>query len=231
MIIVGAILLFQKNRATAKMEQAQRELKMEKIRGDALEQVSSGYYRKLLADTLTKKELKKLAEEIVELKGRKPISITKTIIQPIEVSKNTDIVEVNNDSIYIEDYYPSRENSFLKYTNRLSIENEKGFSKFKFDTISLKQVVTRKDDGLYQIDFVGPEFLEVKSLNIQTEPIDKEEDKKDNFGTLLGVNYGKNVVDDREFIGVNAYLRIRKFYIGIGATSNSDITGGVKVEL
>jgi hypothetical protein len=228
LIVISGVFWFQKRLAEKKVFQAQQELRVEKIAQDSLVKISDGYYQKLVADTLTGKQLKDLAEEIIELKNRKPIYVTKTIIQPVEVLKETDNITVEKDSVFIEDYYPSKEKPFLKYTNKFSLITEKGTSNFKFEPITLKEVVTEKEDGFYQIDFKGPDFLEVQSINIQTEPIIKY--RADNWGTLIGVEYGKNLDTNLNMFEINAYQRYKKFYVGIAVSSNKDLKGGIKIE-
>lgn len=183
----------------------------------------------MVADTLTQKQLEKLAAEVTELKNRKPVSVTKTIIQPVRIEKEVDSISSKGDSIFVEDYYPNKTNPFLRYTNRLSLTTLKGESDFLFSPINLSQVVTKKEDGLYQVDFKGPDFLEVKSLDIQTEP--QLEPVKDNWGTLIGIEYGKNLDSNKNVFGVNVYERYKKFYLGGSITTNKDFMGGLKIEL
>lgn len=229
-VLCGALIfLWIRNQQKEKeLLKEKSKYKIEIIKKDSLQKVSDGYYRKLIADTLTKQQLKKLAEDIVELKNRKPISITKTIIQPVEIRKETDSISIEKDSVFIKDYYPNKENPFLKYTNRFSLISQKGISNFAFDTISLKQVVTKKEDGLYQIDFKGPDFLELKSIDIQTEPL--LEPVKDNWGTLIGIEYGKNLSSQENLFGINVYQRYKKFYLGVSVDTKENLKGGFKIE-
>lgn len=226
--VITAIFWFQKNAAQKREFQAQQEIRKERIKQDSLVKLSDGYYQKLVADTLTQKQLKDLAAEIVELKNRKPVSVTKTIVQPVRIEKETDSIGIENDSVYITDFYPNKDNPFLKYTNRFSLTSQKGISNFDFSAITLDQVVTKKENGLYQVDFKGPDFLELKSLDIQTEPM--IEPVKDNWGTLIGVEYGKNLETDVNIFGINAYQRYKKFYFGGSVNTNSDLMGGIKFE-
>lgn len=226
--VIALVFWIQKNKAQNETFQAKQEIKRRTIAEDSLLKLSDGYYQKLVADTLTKKELKRLAEDIIELKNRKPVSVTKTIIQPVEIRKETDSVSVTKDSVFIEDFYPGKDNSFLKYTNRLSLTTQQGISNFDFQSITLTNVVTKKENGLYQVDFKGPEFLELKSLDIQTEPVIQP--VKDNWGTLIGLEYGKNLDSDENIFELNAYQRYKKFYIGGGVSSNKNIKGGFKIE-
>lgn len=228
LIIISGIFWFQKRSAQKREFQTQQLIRKKTIAEDSLVKLSDGYYQKLVADTLTKQQLKKLAEDIIELKNRKPISVTTTIIKPIEVLKETDSIKIVKDSVYIEDFYPKKDKPFLKYTNRFSLKTQKGISTFKFDSIKLTQVTTKKENGLYQIDFKGPDFLELQSVDIQTEPI--LEQVKDNWGTLIGLEYGKNLDSNNNIFEINAYQRYKKFYLGGSISSNKNIKGGIKIE-
>lgn len=227
--LISILLWIQNTRMKNKLQAAKSEARTYQIEKDALVYLQDGLYKKLVADTLTRKELEKLAKEVVDLKNRKPISITRTIIQPEKIIKETDSIIRKGDSIFIEDYYPQKEDYFLKYTNRLSIENKKGQSNFDWGDIELKQVVSKKPNGLYRVDFKGPDFLKLKSLDIQTEP--EKIIEKDRLGILVGAEYGKNLTTDQQFFEANLYQRINKFYIGGSVNTNLDFSAGIKVEL
>mgnify|MGYP003654526179 FL=1 len=219
---------FKLQKVEARAFQAEQIVRKQVISKDSLKKISDGYYQKLVADTLTSKQLTDLAAQITELKNRKPISVTKTIIQPIEVLKETDNIVVEQDSVFIEDYYPKKENAFLKYNNRFSLKTQKGKSTFKFAPIVLNQVVTKKDNGLYQVDFKGPDFLELKSIDIQTEPMAPQ--KVDNWGTLVGVEYGQNLETSTNIYGINLYQRYKKIYLGASFNTDNSVKGGIKIE-
>ena len=229
LIIFISFLIIKNNQFKSDLFKEREANKIEQIKGDSLKKISEGYYQKLIADTLTKKQLKELAAEIIELKNRKPVSVIKTIIQPVRIEKETDSILVDKDSVYIIDYYPNKDNPFLKYTNNFSLINNKGISNFDFNTINISQVVTKKQNGLYQVDFKGPDFLQVNSLDIQTEPIVSP--IKDNWGTLIGVEYGKNLENKTNLLELNIYQRYKKLYIGASISTNKDIKGGIKIEL
>ncbi len=182
-----------------------------------------------MADTLTKRQLNNKIDSLVNLKGSIPKSITKTIIQPQKIVKVIDTIYVKNDSIYLEDFYPNKQNPFLKYSAVFNTDNKENSSNFEFQPVTLTHVVSKKEDGLYQIDFKGPEFIDVNSLSVQTEPIEKT--KKDNWGTLIGIEYGKKVESKQDIIRVDAYRRYKKVYFGGGITTSKEITGGIKIEL
>tara|TARA_R110000868_G_scaffold74337_2_gene214910 strand:- start:30835 stop:31560 length:726 start_codon:yes stop_codon:yes gene_type:complete len=229
LILSVGILWIQKSRAKNQVFQTQQELRKKTIAQDSLVELSDGYYQKLVADTLTAKQLKKVTSELVELKRRKPISVTSVVAAPKSIKKDVDKVVVEKDSIFVEDYYPDKLKPFLKYTNRISVKTEKGKSEFKFNKIKLTQVVTKKENGLYQVDFVAPEFLDVSSIDIQAEPMKEKE--KDNWGTVIGVEYGRNLDSNRDVFGVNLYKRYKRISIGAGIDSDKTVKGGVRIEL
>ena len=233
-ILIGALLIiivllwWKNNKTTKEKFQAQQELRKKKIAQDSLVKLSNGYYTKLVADSLTQKQLKKQAEKIIELKGRKPITVEKIVVVPEYIEKPTDNIETKKDSLFIESYYPKAENPFLKYTNRISLVHNKGKEKFKFYPITLDKVITEKEDGLYQIDFKGPEWLTVESMDIQSEPMAKE--PKDNWGTLVGFEYGRALDIEEDIFEINIYQRYKKFYIGGAISSNKNLKVGLKFE-
>lgn len=228
LIVVIAILWYQMNQEKKQKFQAQQELRKEKISQDSLVKLSNGYYTKLIADSLTRRQLKEQAEKIIELEGRKPIIVEKIVVIPEYIEKPTDDITVKEDSIYIEDYYPSKQNPFLTYTNTLSYTNQEGISKFNFSSITLGKIITQKKDGLYRVDFKGPEWLVVESIDIQAEPLTKE--TKDNWGTLIGFEYGKTFNIEEDIFEINIYQRYKKFYIGGAISSDKNLKVGLKFE-
>lgn len=228
LVAMIAILLVRGEIQKKKLEKTQLEVRKWKIKQDSLLKLSDGYYRKLVADTLTKNQLKKLAEDIIELKGRKPVVVQNVTFVPKEVEKLIDDVVVKNDTAYIEDYYPSKESPFLKYTNKFSISNQKGFSKFKFNPVDLAIVLTQRDDGIFEADIKGPEFLNFTNVDIQAIPLTPP--SKDNFGWLFGVGYGKDFNTNENFFDIDIYARIKRFYIGGGVTTSGMAKGGIKIE-
>lgn len=227
LLVIIALLWFKNNNLQKQRFQAQQEIRKKTLSNDSLT-FYKGVYSKYVADTLTRGELKKLAAQILDLQNRQPISVTKTIIQPVEIRKETDSVRIEKDTVYIKDYYPNKGNPFLTYTNNFSIKDTLGRSTFNFSPIALSQVITKKENGLYQVDFKGPDFLELKSLDIQTEPM--EAIRPDNFGILIGADYIKDITENQQHLGINSYIRYKKFYIGAGATTQGSLNAGIKVE-
>lgn len=223
------VILWTKNEKIKKQKfLMQLEARKTKLSSDSLLIISEGHYQKLVADSLEIGELKSIIDSVIDLNGRTPKTITKTVIKPIEIIKYVDSTRIKNDSIFITDYYPDKETSFLKYTNRTSLATQKGKSKFNFSPITLNHIVSKKNNGFYTVDFVGPEFIEVESLDMQAEYLPAEE--KDNWGTLIGVEYGQNLENQTNIFEINAYQRYKKFYFGGAVSTNKDLKAGIKIE-
>lgn len=182
----------------------------------------------MVADSLNKQQLKDLVKENFKLKNTKPKIIEKIVFKIKEVEKPTDQVNIENDSIYIEDYYPDKENFLIKYINKTSITNQKGISKFNFNPFEITGVISQREDGIYQFDLKVPDYVKIGKIDIQAIPI--EEVKVDNFGYLFGVGYGQNIETKENFININSYIRYKKFYVGLEATTQGNLLGGIKVE-
>ena len=232
LILVGCLIISNHVNKKAK-EKAQIELRTEKLRGSSLEKLSEGYYRKLVADSLTKKELIKLSKEIIELKGREPVVVQKIKFIPKPKEKKIDTVKKEKDSIFIVDYYPSKENSFLKYTNRFSTKTQTGNSKFDLNSIDIDIVMTQRKDGMFEANIKTPKFITVQNVDIQSIPLIYNQPKKDNYGILVGINYGKNLNSNnsRQFLELDSFIRYKKIYLGGGINTRGDVKAGIKVEL
>lgn len=211
-----------------KIKEAQRKENIVKIKQDSLQKLSDSLYQRLVADTLSERQIKDLTKEIVDLKGIKPETIIKIITKIKEVEKSTDSVSIKQDSIFIEDYYPKKENYLIKYINKTSLTNTKGVSKFEFNKFQITGVISEQSDGLFIFNLKTPEFIEVGGIEVQSLP--KETIKKDNWGYLFGAGYGQNINSKESFININSYIRYKKFYIGLEATTQGNLLGGIKVE-
>lgn len=128
----------------------------------------------------------------------------------------------------MENYYPKKENYFIKHTSKLNIKDFKGTSKFDFNNIKIEGVILEREDGLYDFDLKVPDFIEVGEIDIQSLP--KQQKKIDNWGYLVGVSYGQNLNSQINFINLNTYIRYKKLYIGIEGSTDGSLSGGVKVE-
>jgi len=205
---------------------ANRKLEISK---DSLVQVNDTQFRKLVADTLTKKQLRKKIDSLgFELDNVEPKIVYQIKYVPKEIEKPTDEVVVEEDTVKIDSYYPQKENYFMRYQNTISLKDGVGLEKWTPKPISLSGVISQRDDGIWTADFQTPDWLDIESVDIEAVPLDIP--KKDRFGWLIGASYGKDFQNNTEYLRLSTGIRVDKFYIDVGASTNSTIDGGIKYE-
>ena len=210
------------------IEEANRSVRMEKLRADKLEVISSTQARKLVADSLTQRELERLVKELGIALDAKPKIVWKTKFIIKEIEKEIDGIVVDSTSISVDDYFPQKENYFIRYQNRIDLLEGKGKSNWSFNPIEISGAISQRRDGIYTIDFKAPEFLQIESIDVQATPLDTP--KVDNFGFLLGGGAGYDFRSQEVYGRLSGDIRIKKFYIGVGAGTNQTVDGGVKFE-
>ena len=73
-----------------------------------------------------------------------------------------------------------------------------------------------------------PDFMKIGTIDIQALP--QRVYKKDNWGYLFGVEYGRDLNTNINLININSYIRFKKFYIGGQFNTNNSYSYGIKIE-
>jgi hypothetical protein len=219
-----------------KLAKVNLELRKEIIKGDSLTIIKDGLYTKLVADTLTKKQLRKKIDSL-DLELENPKVITEIVFVPKYIEKEIDGIVVKDSIIDIVDNYPTKESPFVTYKATIDVKKGTGVGSFKFTPIKMDLAIGQNKDGTYKLNTKVPDFISVSSVNVVALPMDTELDpKKDNFGVLFGLGVGTNLdkvydlYEEDLFFKASVDLRIRKFYIGVEAATNKTVSGGIKVE-
>lgn len=209
-------------------EEVKTELRKLQIKNSELIEIREGLYTKLVADTLTIRELNKLNDSLnLELKDPKEVVVVKwkykESISPI------DNVEVTDSIVKITDYYPNKEDRFITYSGEVNKNTESGVGNFKFETQELKLGIGQNKDGTYSVNTGVPEYLKITDIDVRSLPIEKV--KSDDFGWLLGASIGKDLKDAENYLKVSAGIRYKKIYLKAGAGSNGTTEVGIDIEL
>lgn len=211
-----------------KIEEKATELREYRIKNNTLVKISEGYYSKLVADTLTKKELREKVRSL-ELEVENPIIVEVIKFVPKEIDTEIGEVEVLNDTIRQTDYYPQKEDYYVKYSSKTNIKTEKGVGNFSFQPQEFKLAIGQKEDGTYEVKTRLPEYFEITGLDVQALPMTPK--KKDNFGILLGGGYGQNLTTKEEFLNIQAGVRYKKTYFFLNGGTNNTLNGTLTFEL
>ncbi|AGO47592.1 structural protein [Cellulophaga phage phi4:1] len=208
-------------------QEAERMEQIRLVRNDKLREINKGYYEKLVADTLTKSEMREKIKELgIDLKNAQLAQ--KIVFVPVD--KKTVITEVvkTDTTLTFEDYYPQKDNFFVKHTTGYNTKTNVALGEFNFNPITLALGIAQQSDGTYKVATKLPEFFKINSIDVQSLPLTPV--KKDVFGVLVGVDYVQPLHREGFDIDINSYIRINKVYIGGGYRTDNTLKGGFKIE-
>lgn len=211
--------------------QEEREAKKEAfIKNDELKKVADGWYQKYVADTATTKELEKLVDSLQVIVDNPKGGGTITI-RPTDTIQVTDTVIVNNTTKKVEiiDYYPNKENYFLKYSNNFYIgDSTKGTSKFEWTPINV-DVIISEVGGKFKADFQVPSYVNIDNVEIRATPMSVHK-SVDRVGYLLGGDWGNDLTTGTNYIEVGGGIRFMKLYGLIEFNTLNQVEFGLKYE-
>lgn len=185
-----------------------------KIENDSLRQVSETQYKKLLDDRFTKKELKNIIDSLGLEMIKNPNTVIITEVEIREVTKTADKIVNVDGKIEVEDFYPSKEDPFVRYTLRDTTSN------FKFYPFEVSMVVSENKDGTWQVDSKVPEFMKINRIDAMAQP--KKTERKRPF--IAGAGFTR--YPDKNSFEVSAGVKLNNFFI-MGST-NTEGGYGVK---
>ena len=209
-----------------KVEDANDKIRNTTIAADSL-RLENGIYKKLVADTLEIKELKELVKEL-QIKVENPIIVERIVVKPADTVKDIDSIYINEGKAIITDFYPNKDNYFVRYQNEFTLENPKGKSEWKFNELPIDIVIGEKEDGTFEANLKAPDFIKVGKLDVSGIRI--KPDKVDNFGVLLGAGYGKDFGTGTDYLEVGGGMRFKKTYLILEGNTNKQADIGLKFE-
>lgn len=210
-----------------KLEEARIELRKERIKNDTLVKLAPGVYSKLVADTLTINELNNRLKEL-EIKLENPTIIQNITFEPEEKDTEITEVEVDNDTIKQTDYYPTKENYFVKYSSKTNTKTQQGVGNFSFNPQDISLAIGQKEDGTYEVKTKFPDYFNITNLDVQSLPMTPN--KRKDFGWLLGAGYGQNLTTKEEFLNIQAGIRYKKTYFTLNGATNNTLNGTLTFE-
>lgn len=232
LILAGIAIAFSAFKITQviadkKLKEEQVKLRKELIKNDSLIKINKGLYTKLVADTLTIKQLKKKSDSL-ELELKNPKVVVHTVYKFKEVEKPIDGVVVKDSMVELTDAYPDKENPFISYIANINLITGEGIGKFTITPLSISLGIGQNPDGTYRLNTKVPDFMTISSIDVQALPMELSE--PDNFGWLVGAGIGKDFRDNSNYLTLSAGIRVKKVYLeAIGAT-NQTISAGFKFE-
>ncbi|MDC7251049.1 MAG: hypothetical protein PQJ49_14160 [Sphaerochaetaceae bacterium] len=232
-ILLGIFSIIQSFRVKEAQDTV-KEYKTAIIESDSLRKTQDGRYQKLVNDLNTKSEINKALKEnnkelyeLLKEERKKPISYT--IIQA-EPEAKIDTIPLNNEVkdgltfTSFEDFYPQKENYFMKYSGTLTDSSVVG--KWDVSKFDIGIVISEKRKGIYEADLDAPDWFNVKSLEVNSLPL--ENLSPDNFDWLLGGSAGYNFLDQYPVFEIETGFRIKKSIFSIQGNTNKELKAGYK---
>ena len=184
-IFIGAalvIIIFLAWQARLSQNKALEEtdaLKKSIIASDKLVKEADGRYAKLVNYYNSEKDLKNQLKDqnrelytVIKDQGERLLSITNTIVSLD--SKVTEgfgsLDEVDTNKIIVALRYPSKEDPFVFWDGWLNRNTAQYNGEFTFGKLPIQIVVTEDSRGLWKHRIVGPEWLKVDSLQVNSLP-------------------------------------------------------------
>ncbi len=224
------IMQFNKCSSDKEKDKLKAELHAQILRGDKLKKISDTQYEKLVADTLTKKQLKHVVDSL-GIAVKNPLIVTKIVYQQKTVEKDVDGIVVKDSVVNVEDYYPSKEKQTIKYTSKIDLKTSKGTSKFEFKPQSMDLVVSQEDNGLWKATFkTDNEFVNINSVDVLALPSVTKEVVTNNWGTLGGLKYNTSMSDKSSSLEVLGGIRYKKVNVIGSASTNKELGVGLILE-
>lgn len=237
LIILLIIIIFLGWRINATQnanEDAQDALKKSIIMNDSLTKEADGRYAKLVDYYNSEKDLKnelkesnKKLYEVIKKENEKILSLTNAIItlQGVvnEGFANFDPNDSNKINLALK--YPNDKEPFINWNG--SIDKRSAFYKgeWTFGKLPLHIVLTEEQRGLWKSRLIGPEWLKVDSMTINSLPpkdFDNDQLKKLQFfvggGYIKSLSNGSNAVSVGGGVSYNGHHNLL-----LQATTNQEV--------
>jgi hypothetical protein len=202
------------------------------IDADKTTKEGDGQYAKLVDYFNTEKELNQQLKnqnkelfDLIKKQDEKLLMINNTVISmKQEIAEGFgNINEEDTNLIDIKLTYPNEGDTFITWDGYVNRNNAFYSGNWEFGKLPLQVIMTETDRGLWKSRLVGPEWLLVDSIEVNSLPLPTIE-KKSNFGLFLGGGY----VNSFDPNGVNSVsigggIKFKDHRLLINATTNKEI--------
>lgn len=220
------LVLFIQIRSCRKLNEKQKLIenyKLELIKSDSLREESDGVNKRLVNNLNTEKELRdklknenKILYKNVRNSNSRILSLT-SLVATLKSKRDTVYLDSSNvleKEINFSSFYPKKDSWFIEYSGKYIFSNNSLISSWDFKELKIDLVLTEKTKGIWETSLIGPEFLSINSLKVNSLPEEKfnsvyspkirakwgvgiNTDFRSEFGKtdlklMLGFEFGKN---------------------------------------
>jgi len=234
-VVIIVLLLF----GWVKYNQMQKELRDEIdnanktiLSMDKTTKETEGQYAKLVNYFNSEKDLNRQLKEqnedlykLIKEQDERLLMINNTIVT-LEDKMMEGFGTINKDDtnkIDLKLNYPDKENSFITWDGFVNRKTAFYKGEFSFGKLPLQIVMTETDRGIWKSRLIGPEWLIVDSMEINSLPLPSPE-KVSNFSLMFGGGYQKSFntsITDALSLGFGA--QYKKHILLLDANSNRQV--------
>jgi len=234
-MVLVVILLFMSwdsHRKQKKLQEKIEEGNKMIIKMDKLTKEDDGQYAKLVNYFNTQKDLNNQLKEqnkdlykLIKKQDERLLMINNTVITLRSEMSNGfgSINQADTNLIDLKLNYPSEGDNFISWDGVVNRKNAFYSGEWKFGKLPLQMIMTETDRGIWKHRIIGPDWLIVDSMEINSLPLPTVEKPK-NFGLLFGGGYIHSFnsnLPNAVTVGVGA--RFKSHNLIINGTSNQQL--------
>lgn len=237
LVILLVIIIFLGWRISSINENSddvQESLKKSIIMNDSLTKEADGRYAKLVNYYNTENDLKNQLKEsnkelynVIKKENEKILSLTNAVITlqgaVSEGFGKKDPLDSNKINLTLK--YPNDKDPFINWNG--SVDKKSTFYKgeWSFGKLPLQVVLTEEKRGIWKSRLVGPEWLKVDSMTINSLPAQEYDNKEErNLQFLIGGGYIGSLSNSNNAVNISGGVNLfRKHFIMLNATTNKEL--------
>jgi len=234
-IVIIVLLLF----GWVKYNQMQKELRDEIDSGnrvilsmDKTTKESQGQYAKLVNYFNTEKDLNKQLKEqnedlfkLIKNQNERLLMINNSIVT-LEGKMTEGFGSINKDDtnrIDLKLDYPNKDNSFITWNGFVNRKTAFYKGEFSFGKLPLQIVLTETERGIWKSRLIGPEWLIVDSMDVNSLPLPTPE-KINNWGIFFGGGYQKSFNNNiTDAFSLSLAAQYKRHMLMLDATTNMQL--------
>jgi hypothetical protein len=210
------------------ISQAQRDI----LAADRLKKDDDGQYSKLVNFFKTQKELnEQLKKQNIELyeritnQGERLLMINNSIISLKNEISQGDVEPdpVDSSIIKLDLKYPNSSESFINWNGKIHTKNLTYLGEWKFGKLPLQVILTETSKGMWSSKLIGPSWLLVDSMTVNSLPPDKivKPIEYTNLGLVFGGGFFKSLTTNQGAISIGGGIYYKNNVLVLNAMSNN----------
>lgn len=232
LIVILLLMFWNNSRQQKKLQDKIEEGNKMIIEMDSLTKEGDGQYTKLVNYFNTEKDLNNQLKEqnkdlykLIKKQDERLLMINNTVItlQGQLTEGFGSINQTDTNLIDLKLKYPSESDNFISWDGVVNRKNAFYSGEWSFGKLPLQLVMTETDRGIWKHRIIGPDWLVVDSMEINSLPLPTIEKPK-NFGVLFGGGYvhSFNTVSPNA-VTVGVGIRFKSHNLIINGTSNQQL--------